>query len=132
MAEVLKQLKDNPERASYILMDVIQPPLLQNWMIRPGTEPMLVDTLSELGIFGVIIGYNISWLLDSANNVLNESLHHIVSEMQRKSYIIQWAGICCARKSTPRTKEEVGITLNIIYIVQCTLTVQMAFRYVYN
>ncbi|XP_046453545.1 glutathione synthetase-like isoform X1 [Daphnia pulex] len=56
VGEVLKQLKGNPERASYILMDVIKPPLLQNWMVRPSTQPMRVDTLSELGIFGVIIG----------------------------------------------------------------------------
>ena len=54
---MLKQLKGNPERASYILMDVIKPPLLRNWMVRPSTQPMLVDTLSELGIFGVVIGY---------------------------------------------------------------------------
>lgn len=53
---MLTKLKDNPERASFILMDVIQPPLLRNWMIRPHNDPMLVDTLSELGIFGVIIG----------------------------------------------------------------------------
>lgn len=56
VGEVLQKLKSNPERASYILMDVIQPPLLRNWMIRPATQPMIVDTLSELGIFGVIIG----------------------------------------------------------------------------
>ena len=52
----LEQLKDSHERAAYILMDVIKPPLLRNWMVRPGSKPALVDTVSELGIFGVIIG----------------------------------------------------------------------------
>jgi hypothetical protein len=58
VGEVLKQLKGNPLRADgYILMDVIHPPLLRNWMIRPSTQPILVDTSTELGIFGVVIGY---------------------------------------------------------------------------
>ena len=56
VGEVLEKLKNSSERAGYILMDVIQPPLLRNWMIRPGSKPMLIDTISELGIFGVIIG----------------------------------------------------------------------------
>jgi hypothetical protein len=50
-------MKGDPVRAGYILMDVIQPPLLRNWMVRPNNPPVLVDTLSELGIFGVVIGY---------------------------------------------------------------------------
>lgn len=53
---MLEKLGKSPERAGYVLMDVIQPPLLRNWMIRPGNAPLLVDTVSELGIFGVIIG----------------------------------------------------------------------------
>lgn len=56
MATVLKQLEGNPERASYILMELIRPPLLRNWLIRPGCKPLMDDTISELGIFGVIIG----------------------------------------------------------------------------
>ena len=56
MAEELKKLKETGERAAYILMDFIRPPLLRNWMIRPGCKPQLDDTVSELGIFGVIIG----------------------------------------------------------------------------
>ena len=49
-------MKNSPERAGYILMDVIQPPLLRNYIVRPSNKPMLVDTVSELGIFGVVIG----------------------------------------------------------------------------
>lgn len=112
---MLKQLKDNPERASYILMDIIQPPLLRNWMIRPSTQPMLVDTLSELGIFGVIIGYkNVAFEPFSATDLLNETPCLIVSEIPRKSYTIQWAVTCCVRKSTPPMKEEVGYAYNIL------------------
>lgn len=57
VAEALEKMKGTTERAGYILMDMIRPPLLRNWMVRPGSQPMLVDTLSELGIFGVIIAY---------------------------------------------------------------------------
>lgn len=56
MKEALEKMKGSSDRAGYILMDVIQPPLLRNWMVRAGSTPLLVDTLSELGIFGVIIG----------------------------------------------------------------------------
>ncbi|KZS15426.1 Glutathione synthetase [Daphnia magna] len=80
VAEVLKQLKDNPERASYILMDIIQPPLLRNWMIRPSTQPMLVDTLSELGIFGVIIGNSKEILHNSMGGHMLRTKIHTANE----------------------------------------------------
>jgi len=54
--DALLKLNGTAERAGYILMDVIQPPLLRNWMVRSGSKPLLEDTLSELGIFGVVIG----------------------------------------------------------------------------
>ncbi|XP_004536430.1 glutathione synthetase isoform X1 [Ceratitis capitata] len=46
------------ERAAWILMDLIQPPISQGYMIRPGgkSPPEIVDLVSELGIFGVILG----------------------------------------------------------------------------
>ncbi|XP_067640459.1 glutathione synthetase-like isoform X2 [Eurosta solidaginis] len=46
------------ERAAWILMDLIQPPISKGYMIRPDNKyaPELVDLVSELGIFGVIIG----------------------------------------------------------------------------
>ena len=28
----------------------------QNYMVRPGAEPALVDVISELGIFGYVLG----------------------------------------------------------------------------
>jgi glutathione synthase len=46
------------ERSAYIIMDRIIPPISQSYMIRPGMTmpPKVVDLVSELGIFGAIIG----------------------------------------------------------------------------
>lgn len=46
------------ERSAWILMERIFPPLSTGYMIRPGgpTPPPLVQLVSELGIFGAIIG----------------------------------------------------------------------------
>ncbi len=52
----LESLGDSEERNAYILMDTIQPPTTLNYMVRPGKEVQLVNCLSELGIFGYIIG----------------------------------------------------------------------------
>ena len=52
----LEKIKDSEERNAYILMDRIQPPVTTNYMVRPGQKPQLVDVISELGIFGYVIG----------------------------------------------------------------------------
>merc|ERR1711874_387782 len=52
----LEKIKDSEERNAYILMDRIQPPVTTNYMVRPGKKPQLVDVISELGIFGYVIG----------------------------------------------------------------------------
>ncbi|XP_055914071.1 glutathione synthetase-like isoform X2 [Eupeodes corollae] len=46
------------ERSAWILMERIHPPITKGYMIRPDGQmpPPLVDLVSELGIFGVIIG----------------------------------------------------------------------------
>lgn len=46
------------ERSAWILMERIHPPVTKGYMIRPDgpMPPPLVDLVSELGIFGVIIG----------------------------------------------------------------------------
>jgi len=46
------------ERCGYILMERIFPPISKGYMIRPGgpSPPELVDLVSELGIFGAVIG----------------------------------------------------------------------------
>ena len=52
----LENIKDSDERCAYILMDRIQPPITKNLMVRPKMEPFIADCVSELGIFGYIIG----------------------------------------------------------------------------
>ena len=52
----LEQIKNSQERSAYILMDKIQPPVTKNYMIRPGAKPLLANCVSELGIFGYVIG----------------------------------------------------------------------------
>lgn len=37
-------------------MDRIHPPKTSNYMIRPGMAPMMKEVISELGIFGYVIG----------------------------------------------------------------------------
>lgn len=46
------------ERSAYILMERISPPISRSYMIRPGGDipPQIVDMVSELGLFGAIIG----------------------------------------------------------------------------
>ncbi|KAF9799274.1 hypothetical protein SFRURICE_013048 [Spodoptera frugiperda] len=58
--EALQRMRHSRERAAYILMERILPPLVQGYVIRPGATmpPPVVDLVSELGIFGVIIGTN--------------------------------------------------------------------------
>lgn len=56
--EAMLSMKDTKERCAWILMEKINPPLTKGYMVRPGGPqvPPLVDLVSELGIFGVIIG----------------------------------------------------------------------------
>ena len=50
-------IQDSEERSAYILMDKISPPVTTNYMVRPGaSEPLLAQCISELGIFGYVIG----------------------------------------------------------------------------
>lgn len=56
--DVLQSMSDSPERTAWILMERIIPPVQKGYTIRPGGPkvPQMVDLVSELGIFGVIIG----------------------------------------------------------------------------
>merc|ERR1711911_445875 len=81
--DALEKLNGTPERAGYILMDIIQPPLIRNWVIRPGMKPFMDDTVSELGIFGVVIG-----------NV-KEIFHNSVSGHMLRTKIHTYRRRCC-------------------------------------
>ncbi|KAK6634280.1 hypothetical protein RUM44_004891 [Polyplax serrata] len=53
------EMRNSEERMGWILMDRIFPPVQASYIIRPGTEckfDHLQDIVSELGIFGCIIG----------------------------------------------------------------------------
>ena len=52
----LEKIADSDERSAYILMDMIEPPITTNYMVRPGEAPLLAKCISELGIFGYVIG----------------------------------------------------------------------------
>lgn len=53
----LEKIKNSEERNAYILMDRILPPKTMNYVVRPGQEKAeLKEVISELGIFGYVIG----------------------------------------------------------------------------
>lgn len=54
---VLTEMTD-AERSAYIIMERISPPISRSYIVRPGGEnpPEIVEMVSELGIFGAIIG----------------------------------------------------------------------------
>ena len=53
----LSNLKDPDERNAYILMDRINPPVTTSYVVRPGSNGAeMVKVISELGIFGYLIG----------------------------------------------------------------------------
>lgn len=56
--DVIMSMKNSNERSAWILMDRIEPPVQFNYIVRPGGPdvPELTNVVSELGIFGVIIG----------------------------------------------------------------------------
>lgn len=71
--EAVLKMKDKKERTAWILMDRINPPVTSGYMIRPGRpeKPDIIDLVSELGIFGVIIG-------DSEKIISNHQVGHML------------------------------------------------------
>ena len=67
----LESIRTSKERNAYILMDRIQPPVTKNYMVRPGKDPMLVDVISELGIFGYVLG-------DKEKIITNKQVGHML------------------------------------------------------
>ncbi|XP_019806361.1 glutathione synthetase isoform X3 [Tursiops truncatus] len=55
MVQALERLKDSEERASYILMEKIEPEPFGNCLLRPGSPARVAQCISELGIFGVYV-----------------------------------------------------------------------------
>eukprot|EP00088_Acartia_fossae_P025270 TRINITY_DN2609_c0_g1_i4.p1 TRINITY_DN2609_c0_g1~~TRINITY_DN2609_c0_g1_i4.p1 ORF type:complete len:486 (+),score=130.91 TRINITY_DN2609_c0_g1_i4:292-1749(+) len=75
----LEKIKNSEERSAYILMDRISPPIIKNYMVRPGSqEPILADCISELGIFGYVIGTKDTILENKqVGHMLRTKLSHV-------------------------------------------------------
>jgi len=67
----LENIRNSEERNAFILMDRIHPPVTTNYMVRPGAEPALVDVISELGIFGYVLG-------DQEKIITNKQVGHML------------------------------------------------------
>uniref|UniRef100_T1J555 Glutathione synthetase n=1 Tax=Strigamia maritima TaxID=126957 RepID=T1J555_STRMM len=53
---MLRKMETSEERNAYILMDLISPPAVLNYIIAPGSPPELCKVVGELGVFGATIG----------------------------------------------------------------------------
>lgn len=69
----LESVKSKQDRVAWILMDRIYPPIHLNYVIKPGSTVNLEtkELVSELGIFGVIIG-------DDKNIIVNKQAGHML------------------------------------------------------
>ena len=66
------------ERNAYILMELIRPPKLQNYLLRRG-QVHQSEVLCELGIYGI-------WLSDGSVVHLNESGGHLLRTKTSNSH----------------------------------------------
>lgn len=75
--EVLQSMTDTQEQTAWILMERIIPPVEKGYIVRPdGPEvPQLVDLVSELGIFGVVIG-------NASDVIVNRQVGYILRTKQ--------------------------------------------------
>lgn len=71
--EAMMNMKNSRERTAWILMERIHPPLCKSYIVRPGCKelPELTDVISELGIYGVVIG-------DSQKIFVNRQVGHML------------------------------------------------------
>lgn len=69
----LESVKSKPDRVAWILMDRIYPPIHKNYIVKPGKNIDIEtkELVSELGIFGVIIG-------DDKNIIVNKQGGHML------------------------------------------------------
>ncbi|KAK0181266.1 hypothetical protein PV327_003561 [Microctonus hyperodae] len=69
---VLETLKNSEERNAYTLMEYIDAPLQNNYFLGPNNDKnTLVDLISELGIYGIIIG-------DENDIKVNKQVGHVI------------------------------------------------------
>ncbi|XP_054004515.1 glutathione synthetase-like [Hylaeus anthracinus] len=80
MKQRLKAMRSSKERTAWILMERFYPPVQENYIVRAQNEPFendnrFIDVVSELGIYGVIIG-------DHENIIYNKEIGHILRTKQ--------------------------------------------------
>jgi len=75
--EVLQSMTNPKDQTAWILMEHIIPPVEKGYVIRPdGPEvPQLMDLVSELGIFGVVIG-------NASDMIVNRQMGYILRTKQ--------------------------------------------------
>ena len=54
---VLTPIQNSVERKGYILMERIHPVPFENIILKPGNKPQRHYMVSELGIYGALVGY---------------------------------------------------------------------------
>lgn len=72
--DFLESVKSKEDRAAWILMDRIYPPVHRNYVVKRGNRNINLEAkelVSELGIFGVIIG-------DDKNIMMNKQAGHML------------------------------------------------------
>lgn len=71
--ELMLKIQNTKERLSYVLMERIFPPTSTGYMIVPGASnpPSLVDLVSELGIYGILIS-------DNEKIIVNKQVGHML------------------------------------------------------
>ncbi|XP_072168975.1 glutathione synthetase-like [Diadema setosum] len=67
----LQKLAGSQERAAYILMARIMPPIHENYFLRNGVKTVLSNVVSELGIFGTLVSHG-------GEVVMNETSGHLL------------------------------------------------------
>ncbi|CAG9861286.1 unnamed protein product [Phyllotreta striolata] len=69
--DLMLKINNSKERLSYILMERIFPPVSKGYMILPGSQPVLTELISEIGIYGILIS-------DGQKIVVNEQAGHMI------------------------------------------------------
>lgn len=69
--QAFESMERQKERSAWILMEKIEPPVQSNYLVRADSEIECVDIVSELGIYGVIIG-------DENSVVVNKQVGHML------------------------------------------------------
>lgn len=74
----LERMTDPTERSQYILMEKINPPIVKNYMVHVDLkQPVLIESVTELGIYGV-------FLSDGEEEILNEAAGHVLRSKDYK------------------------------------------------